>query len=91
MADECRSCHAEIIWAHTAAGRRMPVDAKPLDREPPNDGGVFVLLRTNGEAPLALPLVGLTALSLESATRAKVPLFVSHFSTCPNADEWRKP
>lgn len=88
---ECRSCGASIIWATTVAGRRMPVDAEPLDREPPNDGGCFVLLRTNGEAPLALPLVGLTALSLESATRNKVPLFVSHFSTCPNANEWRKP
>lgn len=25
----CRSCGAEIIWAITPAGRRMPVDAAP--------------------------------------------------------------
>lgn len=51
--------------------------------------GLFVLLRT-AETPLALPLVGVTPLSLEAATRHRVPLFVSHFSTCKHADEWRK-
>lgn len=26
----CRSCNAEIIWATTPQGRRIPLDAKPL-------------------------------------------------------------
>lgn len=28
----CRSCGAEIIWAHTEDGNRMPLDAKPSRR-----------------------------------------------------------
>lgn len=67
----------------------MPVDAAPLKEVPPSMLGLFVLLRT-AETPLALPLVGVTPLSLEAATRHRVPLFVSHFSTCKHADEWRK-
>lgn len=35
MSDErderCRSCGAAIVWAYTASGRRMPVDAEPVD------------------------------------------------------------
>ena len=27
---KCRSCHAEIIWARTSAGKKMPLDAKTL-------------------------------------------------------------
>jgi hypothetical protein len=26
---ECRSCHAEITWAVTTAGKRMPLDNRP--------------------------------------------------------------
>ena len=25
----CRSCGAAIVWAHTAKGKAMPLDAKP--------------------------------------------------------------
>lgn len=27
---KCRSCQAEVIWALTAAGKKMPLDAKPV-------------------------------------------------------------
>lgn len=26
----CRSCAAEIIWAHTTAGKSIPLDALPV-------------------------------------------------------------
>jgi hypothetical protein len=29
VTDFCRSCGAEIVWAETPKGRRMPVDAHP--------------------------------------------------------------
>jgi len=29
---KCSSCGAEIVWTLTAAGKRMPVDAKPEKR-----------------------------------------------------------
>jgi hypothetical protein len=28
---KCNSCGAEIFWVVTEAGRRMPVDAKPVE------------------------------------------------------------
>lgn len=43
-ADKCTSCGADIIWTVTAAGKRMPVDAKPT--------GKAVVLRTNNIDPL---------------------------------------
>ena len=27
---QCRNCKAEIIWVETAAGKKMPLDAKPV-------------------------------------------------------------
>src|SRR5262249_13148221 len=30
--ERCRSCGASIVWAFTASGKRMPVDADPDER-----------------------------------------------------------
>lgn len=90
---ECESCKAKMIWAVSLAGRAIPMDAKPLDAvpNPARELGVFLLLRRTGEdAPLALPLATVSALAFESAKELKVPLFVSHFATCPNAQEHRR-
>ncbi len=79
-----------MIWAVSLAGRRIPMDGKPLAEFPNRELGVFLLLRRTGEeAPLALPLATVSALAFESAKELKVPLFVSHFATCPNAQEHR--
>ena len=44
MSATCRSCGAEIFWAFTEAGKKMPIDAKPVP------GGVFfVTRRADGE------------------------------------------
>lgn len=32
MSAFCRSCGAEIVWAVTDSGKRMPVDAEPFQR-----------------------------------------------------------
>lgn len=37
----CRSCNAEIIWAVTEAGRRIPLDAEPVKSDELR--GLFVL------------------------------------------------
>lgn len=29
--NRCRSCNAEIIWATFDSGRRVPLDAKPVE------------------------------------------------------------
>lgn len=73
---DCSSCSARIVWTVTAKGKRMPVDAEP------REDGTFVL-RGQGDdhPPLALH---------KRESRGREPLYVSHFATCPNADEHRK-
>lgn len=70
----CRSCGAEIIWAVTESGRRIPMDAAPVKPK-----GLFIL-QPDGDA--------LIAYSTSSAVAPL--LYQSHFATCPNADEHRR-
>lgn len=35
---KCKSCQADVIWAETEFGRRMPLDAKPERRFVLSDG-----------------------------------------------------
>lgn len=30
MADKCRSCGADVIWATKSDGKKLPLDAKPI-------------------------------------------------------------
>lgn len=86
----CSSCGSRMIWAVSLTGRRIPIDASPLSEFPERELGVFVLLRRTGaEEPLAMPLAAMSALSFAVAAEHGVPLFVSHFATCPNADQHR--
>ena len=71
----CRSCGAEILWAETVNGKRIPLDAEPAERPQ----GVFKLIERPGNP---------TPLATSAATE---PVYLSHFVTCPNADEWRRP
>lgn len=65
----CRSCGAEIIWTETMNGKKMPVDAKPVQG--------FVLVRDELDP---------------SSTPRAIPekIHLSHFATCPNADQHRR-
>ncbi len=73
----CRSCQAEIIWAITEAGKRIPLDDEPALETP---AGLFTLdSNWPGEG-------GPRAISAAAGAR----LYRSHFATCPNADQHRK-
>ncbi len=76
---ECGSCRAPIIWTVTHKRKRMPVDAEPRE-----DGNI--VLRQEGDTVVA-EYPGKEHPSLFEAPR---PRYVSHFSTCPDRDEWRK-
>lgn len=76
----CRSCGAAVRWELTPAGKRMP-----LDPEPSPQGNVAIY---GGPAMVA---VALTADQLAAHNVAiDGPLYLSHFATCPNADQHRK-
>lgn len=70
--NRCTSCGAKVIWAKTAKGKSMPLDATPTA-----DGNLVLV---NGVA--RIPEIGDDQPFLA---------YKSHFATCPNADEHRKP
>lgn len=76
----CRSCGAEIVWAYTPAGKRIPVDARPVD------GGNVLLHRAPGQDPTATVIGKAVQPALFGDDS---PRYVSHFATCPDADQHR--
>lgn len=72
----CKSCNAEIEWVETMHGRAMPLDVGPAPALATR--GIFAVVA--GKARTYTP---------EDARLVRERR-VSHFSTCPNADEWRK-
>ena len=79
----CRSCQAEIVWTVSERGRRMPIDADPYDGDDPR--GLFVLRHD--------PVAGDTPIAVAAPRDAfpHEPHFRSHFTTCPQRDDWRRP
>lgn len=75
---KCKSCGAEIKWILTHSGKKMPVDKRPVPyRTDPS--GSLLLVTMNG-------VVERGTLDLDSGQAG----YVSHFATCPNANEHRK-
>lgn len=77
MGERCKSCNAEVIWAHLPNDKRMPVDAQPVPT------GNLVLVRRGGR-------VHARGHNPEK-DGVDCPRRVSHFATCPQAAAWRKP
>lgn len=71
----CRSCGAAVRWVKTEHGKRMPLDAAPAA---PDARGLFVIRDD-------------TAIAVPALAFPDEPNYVSHFATCPDADEWRHP
>lgn len=76
---ECRSCGARLLWAWTHNGKRIPLDAEPVE-----DGNVQII----GENEEGEPVVAF--LRQDALLPPVGPLYVSHFATCPDAQEHRK-
>lgn len=78
---KCRACGAPIVWVRTQAGKAMPCDAKVRwYTAAPNGRLKFVLI--TGEV-----VAGELAEDLKNATGIG---HISHFATCPNADDFRR-
>ena len=76
----CKSCGAEIKWIKMLSGKNMPVNAQK--RYIIKDGGNEVLVKESGE------LIKGTFASLENGANGEG--YISHFSTCPNANRHRR-
>ncbi len=77
----CRSCGATIVWAATSTGERIP-----LDPHPAVDGNIRTHTDRHG---LRARVVGGT-IDLFDPTDDGIR-YISHFVTCPHADQWRTP
>ena len=76
----CRSCGAPIVWIRMKSGKMMPVDAAEKHYWNDPQGKDSVVLESGEVIRCSLKGEG------EAAGRG----FVSHFSTCPNANKHRK-
>lgn len=74
----CRSCDAPIIWARTINGKTMPVDAEPTE------GGNVLLEIRQGLMRATVYPPDATLIDPDLTFR------LSHFTTCPDAQGWRK-
>lgn len=76
----CRSCGALIDWVEMESGNKMPVDREPRPSWCPLPGQT-VVLKVHGRHSIVVRVP-------ENAPLVRVG--ISHFATCPNADEHRK-
>lgn len=74
----CKSCGAEIIWIRMKSGKAMPCDAEPIPYMELFSGGMK-LVTEQGEV----------VQGCYDGTSDKIG-YVSHFATCPNANQHRK-
>jgi len=91
MSDVCRSCKAPILWALTETGKRMPVDAEPVE-----GGNILLSHRQAATAPVAVvqgrdDIEQLRKQHEQSPQDGPLRLFTSHFATCPYAGQHRRP
>jgi len=82
----CRSCGAPVVWAVTPEGRRMPVDAEPVD-----GGNVLLSPNPTGSQDRYAPVATVVGKRVQASLFGDDgPRYVSHFATCPNADLHRR-
>lgn len=88
----CRSCGAPIWWAYSTGGKRIPIDADPVE-----DANLVAVDRTGqpldpdrardavtrGQATVTVARRALRSMNPE------LPRWRTHFSTCPHADRHR--
>lgn len=75
---QCRGCSADVFYAVTAKGKRMPVDAVASPH-----GNVAI---TAANPPVAVVVSKGQAAGMRAAGHQ---LYLSHFASCVRADEFR--
>lgn len=78
----CRGCGAPIVWIRTAAGKSMPCDAEPVLYKA-REGAAGKIITGNGTV-LSADIGGLAAFEPDGVGH------VSHFATCPAAEQFRR-
>lgn len=68
---KCSTCHRDIIWSISPNGARLPLDARPVTAYRLVEPDIL----RQGDAPQAVKVEDV------------VKVYVSHFTTCPQAAE----
>ena len=90
----CRSCGAPVVFVLSEHARRFPLDPDPVPdgnlRLEPGAGILIAYVAVPRRAPAR---AGQLPLDLNDTAPPPPagPLYVSHFVTCPNAAEHRRP
>lgn len=82
MSARCRTCRAPVVWAVLPSGRRIPLDPEP---DPAGRVRLDAIGPATDRAAMVLPTD-----EAEAAHAAGEDLYVSHFATCPQADQHRR-
>lgn len=73
----CRSCDAPVRWVTTERGKNMPLNPDPVEN------GNIELIQRDGQTIAVVHPAGHVDLF-------GGPRFVTHFTDCPSAAEWRR-
>ena len=79
-ATRCASCRAEIVWATTTKDKPIPLEPAST----PN--GNLAVYQVDGGGLRAVIVQGPRRDAMRDCGQ---PLYLSHFVSCPHADEWR--
>lgn len=79
-ATRCASCCAEIVWATTTKDKPIPLEPAST----PN--GNLAVYQVDGGGLRAVIVQGPRRDAMRACGQ---PLYLSHFVSCPHADEWR--
>lgn len=83
MSAKCRSCGAEIIWAITTRGKRIPLNAEPTMKGNMVIVDDVIALEHGMSTP---PLARAVSPMLEPGQVRYLP----HHAVCPEANRWRR-
>jgi len=79
---KCKSCGAEIVWVRTETGRAMPLDPGEVALIESSQGSVLAV--TASGKVIRGDIVG------NSCEDGYILARISHFATCPQADQHRR-
>lgn len=79
---ECSACGEMMLWALTPSGAKAPIEYRP------GENGNVLLLQPSGWGELLA--VTLSGEGLERARQRGMDLRLSHYATCPSAEQFRR-
>lgn len=78
---KCRSCGAAIDWITTESGKKMPVNKKFIPAIEDPNGDINAVTGDGRVIRCRVVMAG---------TEGAISVRISHFASCPQANQWRR-